>query len=664
MRINNLLKSDNLSLYIYLFCIVTISVYLGLQRIYLSDFSTVNGDFQNYNILRRVLDGQIPYSEFTNYLGMGIVLINAPFVALNNVFTTSLFVTNATTCLCFSLSVTFLLYLVTRNKYCSYFSGALLPLIAIVSSRYFELYTWYLGLNLYQPGNSMRMQRAFLVFLLVFLFYFIIKRKKIDISGITRSNNSIAAIGVTIGFSTAWANDYGLACALSSLIIIFVMFINFSGKFQLEVIGRLFLYLLAITFGFALQMVIVTRGNPVAYLEFVRGVASYQYWYYGVNINKYLSIIDLLRNKTYTVFVLLFALITIHYFKKLLNRTISANDILIYFIELSTFIASAIYIYGSGWMAYDAFRLTTITICVGLIWTKYYASFSDKIQKNINRISMVGLFGVLLIGFILISVTKAKLAADRGVPYVKELGGYTKFAEGLYETTEYIGKEKVFSTYALALETITGQFQPTGTDYIIHILGDESRQNYVEVFRQGGYQYVTTSYNRFQPFEAWVKRANWYFYRELYKYYKPLFNTDYLIMWEPAALEKISAEIDYKVNRINDYTYEIGLSSNNSDHIVADVILNYKSDYVLNAFRLQTFRKLVVITDESMAKENAEKWTNYFIPETAHGYHIPIPLSDGVGKITIRSMPNVCTKLEIIDLKINDVLPNYHYSIQ
>ncbi|MCJ7806100.1 MAG: hypothetical protein MUP57_00935, partial [Clostridia bacterium] len=207
---------------------------------------------------------------------------------------------------------------------------------------------------------------------------------------------------------------------LSSLIIIFVMFINFSGKFQLEVIGRLFLYLLAITFGFALQMVIVTRGNPVAYLEFVRGVASYQYWYYGVNINKYLSIIDLLRNKTYTVFVLLFALITIHYFKKLLNRTISANDILIYFIELSTFIASAIYIYGSGWMAYDAFRLTTITICVGLIWTKYYASFSDKIQTNINRISMVGLFGVLLIGFILISVTKAKLAADRGVPYVKE----------------------------------------------------------------------------------------------------------------------------------------------------------------------------------------------------------------------------------------------------
>jgi len=81
MKIKSLWQSDKTFFYIYVLCVIAISVYLGLYRIYLSDYSTVNGDFQNYNIIRRILDGQIPYTEFTNYLGMGIVLINTPFIA-------------------------------------------------------------------------------------------------------------------------------------------------------------------------------------------------------------------------------------------------------------------------------------------------------------------------------------------------------------------------------------------------------------------------------------------------------------------------------------------------------------------------------------------------------------------------------------------------------
>ena len=36
-----------------------------------ADFYAVNGDFQNYNVVRRLLDGQTPFKEFAAYLGCG-----------------------------------------------------------------------------------------------------------------------------------------------------------------------------------------------------------------------------------------------------------------------------------------------------------------------------------------------------------------------------------------------------------------------------------------------------------------------------------------------------------------------------------------------------------------------------------------------------------------
>jgi hypothetical protein len=662
MRFKNFWQSDKAQLYIYMPCIITLSVYLGLQRIYLSDFSTVNGDFQTYNIIRRILDGQVPYSDFTNYLGLGIVLINAPFVALHNFFTTSLFVTNATNGLCFALAVTLLLYLPTGNKLYSCFSGILVTLGAIMVARYYEELSWYLGLNLFEPGNSMRMQRAFLAFFLGFIFYYVVKKRKVDISALTRCTGTVTIIGFITSLATAWSADFGLACVFSALIIFLALHIKQAGKIQPTVIFKPFLYLLAVVAGIMVQVVITTRGDLLAYLDFTRGVSAYQYWYYGININKYLSVVDVLGNKTYMAFILLFVLITVHYLRKLLRGTISTADLAAYFIGLSTFIASLIYIYGSSWMAYEAFRLTTLLIGAGLIFKRLSGSFNGRFRNCLTAICRVGLPVMLAVSIVLSTLAAARLTTNRGSPYVKELGGYTRFAEGLFKTQAYIGDEKVFSTYALALEVMTNQFQPTGTDYIIHVLGDKQRQAYIDHFRCGNYQFVTTSYHEYQPFEAWVRRANWFFYRELYKNYRPSFNTDYLVMWEPAEPEKITAEISIEMVRINDYTYEINLKSDNKDRIIADVMLYYQTIFIPNAYQLQTFRRLIAVTDESMAAENYEEWNTYFIPAVSDGCRLPICLENGAGKITLSSLPVQCTVLEVTGLQIIDVLSDYHYS--
>ena len=70
-----------------------------------------------------------------------------------------------------------------------------------------------------------------------------------------------------------------------------------------------------------------------------------------------------------------------------------------------------------------------------------------------------------------------------------------------------------------------GQLQPSGTDYIIHVLGDSQRVAYLQKFQAGGFDLVQTPSYKVTSFERWSRNANWWFYRELYRYWVPVANT-------------------------------------------------------------------------------------------------------------------------------------------
>ena len=144
---------------VWVVILLAIGAAAGAQRIWLSDFVAINGDFQTYNVLRRFLDGQVPYRDFSNYLGMGVLWANFPFLLLHNTFTASLFITNAVTAVACSVTVWLLLWLTTRRQTLSMAIGALTPL----------LYHWPLTQELFSlfiPGTSMRLVRGFLPILL------------------------------------------------------------------------------------------------------------------------------------------------------------------------------------------------------------------------------------------------------------------------------------------------------------------------------------------------------------------------------------------------------------------------------------------------------------------------------------------------------------------
>lgn len=66
----------------------------------------MNGDFQNYNPVRHLLAGQIPYRDFTVYLGAGeLYSVGGLLLVLGNSFGRSMFATNFCTWFYFELLV-------------------------------------------------------------------------------------------------------------------------------------------------------------------------------------------------------------------------------------------------------------------------------------------------------------------------------------------------------------------------------------------------------------------------------------------------------------------------------------------------------------------------------------------------------------------------------
>lgn len=70
--------SENPVLYIIsVFFVIGVYFFWTQNSIQNLDYIAINGTFQNYNVIRRLLAGQIPFVEYTVYLGTGHLLISS-----------------------------------------------------------------------------------------------------------------------------------------------------------------------------------------------------------------------------------------------------------------------------------------------------------------------------------------------------------------------------------------------------------------------------------------------------------------------------------------------------------------------------------------------------------------------------------------------------------
>ncbi|MEG2081789.1 MAG: hypothetical protein RR011_01010, partial [Oscillospiraceae bacterium] len=71
---------DGLSVAFWVAAVLFTSYSFAANRVLSCDYVSINGDFQSYNVFRRMLAGQTPFVDFANYIGMAPVFVNLPFV--------------------------------------------------------------------------------------------------------------------------------------------------------------------------------------------------------------------------------------------------------------------------------------------------------------------------------------------------------------------------------------------------------------------------------------------------------------------------------------------------------------------------------------------------------------------------------------------------------
>ena len=667
------LNKNKLEIIAIVAILLILAIIVGVNRIKLSNFNPINGDFQNYNPVRRFLDGQIPYKDFAVYLGTGhLILLSFFQLILGNNFTISLFITNMVTMLCFELTVFVVSFLILKNKKKALYVTLFMAAINILRPQFVNYLNqdFINALNFgLAPGNSARLIRIVILPILVLLIYagfkFIDNTQNQKISTHKQLAKKIY-MAIIAGTAILWSNDGGIATYISISLIYFILLIKQYKTNIKEIIKYTFMYIGISAISFLLILAVITRGNVLSWFEFNFGVSSYQKWYYGAAYWK--ENISLVGIDVSIINTLLITMAIYYIYKTLIEK--NTDDILRYamlaFVAIASILTAYLYWFLSGGTSKDMINLVMLILIVN-----YAVLILDKVKKEVNiaQILKVGVI-VLSVATIVTNVgtqLKNRKNRDTNAIYIESLGGYfTDLGESIEYAINRIGKEKIFSTYASAIEAATGQFQPTGTDYIIHCLGDKQREEYIGKFKQENFKYVVDVKDNKDGYRYWIRNANWFFYKELYKEYKPTFLTEYSVFYEKNdEKEKNNNEEIGQIEKIkqDDGTYIIKVKTNDKTYNgIADVKLSYNTTFKRSFFKTLDINKYVCVKDTTVHTLSDSEHIDYNIPNKSEGYYVPITIINGEGEIEVTSYPINNSELEINNAEINgyyDVMYKY-----
>lgn len=625
-----------------------------------ADFGPLNGTFQDFNPIRRFLSGQVPYRDFSDYLGMGhlyigtitTLLFGKSFVASKTAFVFLAFF--SLSLLSLSLGTAVLRFRIRGLTLTVILLSLLLihPLFLdpfVLSDEAREAFDYAL-----KNGNSARMVRAFILPLVSCALILFFSAKK---QGTNRLK--LLIFSVCCGSVLPWSNDYGISLFLCIWIMLTVAVFcrtRSLGKTLLLSFAHLLLSLL----GAVLFVELFTAGHLVSWLHSTFGIGGFQRWYPNTEKHFYVFSLDISWTSVLQV------ILVIIYIVRLYQNRASREAVIRFGIpalaNMTGFCALNEYYMISG----DSSRevpLIILSLTLFFEAIQFFVSIFRREKENYDRVLML-VAAVCAAAWLVPSVYEEflyqKMTKKDGV-YVPQMGGnVTDLGGSLTETAARLGGEKIFSTYASAMELVTGQFQPAGTDYIIHVMGDENRADYLEQFRNGDFRYAVTIQQTYSPWEYYIQRSNWFFYRELYRNWHPVFSNRYQLYWErnePEESHMINAKehpITVSVEQNEPTEAKIVIRTDPGVNGFADLFVDYdvrKNGSALSKLMFQ--RMLYVSGDGNSFSELPFYGTNYL--RDSNQEYIPVTIVDGYGEILLSSVPKENTNLKIIETSCDEI---------
>lgn len=620
-----------------------------------ADFYPINGTFQNYNPVRRLLDGQAPYQDFQDYLGPGHLYTGALFTVLfGGNYTSSLIAFSFV-----SIGSMALICLVLGRAVLGRWDMALavsccVLLLLLVQPAFFTSgLAWcrdvYDALNYpLTVGNSARFVRGLVLPLAVALFWAgsralekVLEKRPSLQSG--RKEISACLCGFLGGACFVWSNDFGICCWLSLFILTFCVAWRRSGKFLSALLDGL-LYFLFSLIAVGLVAVIITGGHPSWWYASIAGTGGFQGWYFNTSVKSYY-----LFNIDWSFPVILQGFTALTYLILLLVKKAAPQALTRYgvpaFLNMAGFAAANAYkLVSSGTSRQVALACLFATLFFEGVLLLARASAALK-----NRTVLVHTAAAVLCGAWLVSAGMEWAsgwvqARGEGVPFPQLGGTVTTYGEDLAAASEFLQGEPFFSTYASAQEVVEGKFQPSGVDYIIHALGDQAREEYLDAFHSGDFTYAATIREEFSGWAHWEMRADWYLHRELYKSWRPVFANTYEMYWARGNSNDPDVKLPQaEVEDVNGSTKKLVIRTDSSVNGIADVYLSYQVEKAPGLFSLLTFQPMLRVSNSgtSYATSNNDGHapfdSNNLRP--SGGEYIPVIVTDGYGEVTLTANP-------------------------
>lgn len=518
------------------FALCCLAVGFTLYKNY--DFSAINGDYQNYNTVRRMWAGQVPFRDFTAYLGAGVSwlmwLVTLPFG--NTLMDSKMAMRMLSFAVC-CLSVGAWVRWETGSRRAARWTLGLFAGFAALSGvlRVTPLLR-ELGIGeLLLQSSSMRQARVLIPVLLGLTLTALCRlpepRRKLPL----RPYAAPLALGCLAGFARVWSNDGGLSAVVAMLLGFFILRVRRDKRFWLELLALVVSYAL---FQF-LWATLLTGGHYASWFQYnslVGDCAGEQRWRFRYGSEKAYALVDILRvlaAQPLSVWaLLLYATWRLLRARALpgLRAQVGAYSLatlsytLVFCQVLNQLGTATVFAHCQPLIDLGALTLAAVWLARGV---------AALLRARGARPAWTGRFAAWMAGVLAVGMS---VTACAQVATTYQTAQYTgmQYRRASGYATQLAGKT-VFSTYASALEDWSGTFQPSGTDYIIHVMGDDMRAEYLRTFRELAPDVVCTQNPAKSDWEPWILRANWYFYRELLANYTPLASEDgYLFLWQRA----------------------------------------------------------------------------------------------------------------------------------
>ena len=660
--------------------IVALCVYNGVKGGYFADYTPVNGDFQNYNVVRRFLDGQAPYRDFACYLGLGHLWIGSAaafvFGAAKPVLQSSVMAFDFLSMFAFCMASVIILNGVFegRNSIKKSLLLTNILVMALECKNYCEDSLLYQKLTisddvrevLYRMGNTGNSARhlrgmAPVVFICVYyLVRFILRKIKAE------KYSDIISCAVACGSIILYSNDYGIATAVVAVIAVAASLV-FKKSSVKEKIRKLLIFAAVSLASFVLVGQIATFGNFKEYIRYLSRVSGSQAWYYLSGKSYFLYDIEtdvavLVQLALCIVYILI---ILIKKFDPYILKRCGTP----LFFNLTAYAAANEYrlLSGSG-LKEVSYSFLWVTLAGEIVC--FVAVLADKLLKNngLKKGVAMLLTAVIVVGFGARTVDFAdKIESNAAKNYysIDGIGRIINHGEDLLKIDERIDKNAVvFPTYASAPDVMRKTFQPSGYDYIIHVLGDEARKEYLDSFFETSPDYVATINPALDGWEYWISNANWFFYREFYKNYTPEYASNQFIYWKKAEeeneLNSSNAEVViteetpgyYKVEVFSD-SGETGTIDAQIDYSVAKTADNRSKLIIMSMLGIEN------TTSGSITQTSSDREFN--LPQQGC-VNIPVDIVDGYGVMYMKSYPENYTYIDHMDIHLGDIYTvNWEY---